>query len=105
MEKRNWEKKMGSSKLWIWNLLRIKRERRKKSWGLDQVVYLNNKRFTIRTKEKNDGFDWIVDLKLSKKWKGKWEKKMGVAKLCIWNVRDLLRRKKKMGVGRSCVFE
>ena len=31
----------------------------------------------MRTKEKKDGFDWIVDLKLSKKLKGKWEKKDG----------------------------
>ena len=69
-----------------------------------------------------------MDLKLSKKLKRKLKKKMGFAKLCIWNVRDLLRRrerkkgviqvvdlkltknkkekqKKKMGVGRSCVFE
>ena len=68
-------------------------------------MYLNDKRFTIRTKEKKDGVDWIVDLKLSKKWKGEWEKKIGVAKLCIWNVRDLLRRKKKMGVGWNCVLE
>ena len=59
--------------------------------------------------------------------KGKMKKKMGFAKLCIWNVRDFLRRekkdevsqvvdlkltknikgkqKKKMGVGQSCVFE
>jgi len=111
-------------------------------------VYLNDKSFTIRTKEKKDGVDWIVDLKLTKKWKGKWEKKdgfcrvvdlnlqrnkriwrvpkkkkklsqhidgivwivdlklskkskgnkkkkMGFAELCIWNVRDLLRRRER----------
>ena len=56
------------------------------------------------------------------------KKKMGFAKLCIWNVRDLIRRrekkngviqvvdlkftkntkgkkKKKLGVEKSCVFE
>ena len=92
-------------------------------------MYLNDKRFTIRTSEKKDGIVWIVDLKISKKWKGNEKKKMGFAELCIWNVRDLLRRKekkkdgfnqvvdlkltknikgkqkKKMGVGQSCVFE
>ena len=82
----------------------------------------------MRMNEKKDGIVWIVDLKLSKKWKGNEKKKMGFAELCIWNVRDLLRRrenkkgasqvvdlkltknikekqKKKMGVGQSCVFE
>ena len=69
-----------------------------------------------------------MDLKFSKKLKGEWKKKMGFAKLCIWNVRDLIRRrekkkgvsqvvdlkftkntkgkkKKKLGVEKSCVFE
>ena len=54
----------------------------------------------MRTKEKKDGFDWIVDLKLSKKLKGKQEKKDSVAKLCIW-----IYIEKKMGVRQSCVFE
>ena len=54
----------------------------------------------MRTKEKKDGFDWIVDLKLSKKLKGKQEKKDDVAKLWIW-----IYIEKKMGVGQSCVFE
>ena len=31
--------------------------KQKKKMGLDQVVYLNYKRFTMRTKEKKDGFD------------------------------------------------
>ena len=46
-------------------------------------MYLNSKRFTMTNKEKKDGFDWIVDLKLSKKLKGKQEKKDDVAKLWI----------------------
>ena len=41
----------------------------------------------MRTKDKKDGVKWIVDLKLSKKLKRKMKKKMGFAKLCIWNVR------------------
>ena len=36
-----------------------------------------------------------MDLKLSKKLKGKEKKKMGFAELCIWNVRDLLRRRER----------
>ena len=78
--------------------------------------------------KKKDVVDWIVDLKINKKWKGKWEKKDGFAELRIWNIRDLLRRRekkngfnqvvdlkltknikgkqrKKMEVGQSCVFE
>ena len=70
-----------------------------------------------------------MDLKSSKKLKSKWKKMMGFPELCIWNVKDLLRRRekkkngfnqvvdlkltknikgkqrKKMEVGQSCVFE
>ena len=35
-------------------------------------------------KEKKDGVVWIVDLKWSKKLKGKQDTKMGFAKLRIW---------------------
>ena len=35
-------------------------------------------------KEKKDGVVWIVDLKWSKKLKGKQDTKMGLAKLWIW---------------------
>ena len=49
-------------------------------------MYLNDKRFTIRTKEKKDGVDWIVDLKLTKKWKGKWEKKDGFCQVVDLNL-------------------
>ena len=38
----------------------------------------------IMNKKKKDWFVWIVDLILSKKLKGKHEKKDGVAKLWIW---------------------
>ena len=53
----------------------------------------------MRTKDKKDGVEWIVDLKLSKKLKRKMKKKIGFAKLCIWNVRDLQRwtERKKIG--------
>ena len=70
-------------------------------------MYLNDKRFTIRTKEKKDGVDWIVDLKLTKKWKGKWEKKDGFCRVVDLNLTKNLKgkQKKKMGVGPSCVFE
>ena len=74
----------------------------------------------MRTNEKKDGIVWIVDLKLSKKWKGNKKKKMGFADLLRrWenkkgasqvvdlkltkNIKE--KQKKKMGVGRSCVFE
>ena len=43
------------------------KRKKKKSWGLDQVVYQDNKKFTIRTQEKKYGFNCIVDLKSSKK--------------------------------------
>ena len=93
------KKKMGFAKLCIWNvrdLLRREKKKdgvsqvvdlkltknikgkQKKKGGLDEVVYLNDERFTIRTKEKKDGVDWIVDLKISKILKGKWEKKWWV---------------------------
>ena len=49
-------------------------------------MYLNDKRFTIRTKEKKDGVDWIVDLKFTKKWKGKWEKKDGFCRVVDLNL-------------------
>ena len=83
----------------------------------------------MRTKEKKDGFDWIVDLKLSKKLKGKWEKKNGCCRVVYLKCRRFAKKKrdkkdgvsqvvdlkltknikgkqkKKMGVGPSCVFE
>ena len=92
-------------------------------------MYLNDKRFTIRTKEKKDGVDWIVDLKLTKKWKGKWEKKDGFCRVVYLKCKRLAKKKrekkdgvsqvvdlkltknvkgkqkKKMGVGQSCVLE
>ena len=49
-------------------------------------MYLNDKRFTIRTKEKKDGVDWIVDLKFTKKWKEKWEKKDGFCRVVDLNL-------------------
>ena len=67
-------------------------------------MYLNDKRFTIRTKEKKDGVDWIVDLKLTKKWKGKWKKKDGFCRVVdlnlqrnkrIWKVPKKTNKKKK----------
>ena len=54
----------------------------------------------IMNYKKKAWFVWIVDLKLSKKLKGKQEKKDGVAKLWIW-----IYIEKKMGVRQSCVFE
>ena len=48
---------------------------RKEKWGLDKEVYLNNKNFTRKKTKKKDGVGWIVNLKLSKKLKWKWEKK------------------------------
>ena len=51
--------------------------------------------------KKKDGFVWIVDLKLRRKLKGKQEKNNG----CCQVVDLHLYRKKKMGVGKSCVFE
>ena len=59
----------------------------------------------MRMNEKKDGIAWIVDLKLSKKWKGNEKKKMGFAKLCIWNVRDLLRRRERKKKGASQVVD
>ena len=51
--------------------------------------------------DKKDGFVWIVDLKLRRKLKGKQEKNNGGCQVV-----DLHKsRKKKMGVGQSCVFE
>ena len=49
---------------------------------------------------KNDGVGGIVDLKLSKKLKGKQEKKDDVAKLWRW-----IYIEKKIGLRQSCVFE
>ena len=40
----------------------------------------------MQMKEKKDGFDWIVDLKLSKKLKGKWEKKDGCCRVVDLNL-------------------
>ena len=75
--------------------------KQKKRRGLNEVVYLNNKRFTMRMNDKKDGIVWIVDLKgkREKKYgfcqvvylkckrlaKKKREKKKGLAKLWIWN--------------------
>ena len=56
--------------------MRKKREKEEKKMGVCQScvfewweIYYGNK--------KKSGADWFVDLKLSKKWKGKWEKKDG----------------------------
>ena len=54
-----------------------------------------------RMHKKKDGFVWIVDLKLRRKLKGKQEKNNG----CCQVVDLHLYRKKKMRVGKSCVFE
>ena len=78
------EKDGGGTKLCIWIIRDILGERLKKRWGC-----------------LNCGFE------ISKKWKGKQEKKkMGVAELCIWNVRDLLRRReiKKMGLAKLWIW-
>ena len=75
-------------------------------------MYLNNKRIDKRRTEKKDGVGWIVDLKISKKLKGKWEKKDGFCRVVYLKVVDLKltknikeKQKKKMWVGQSCVFE
>ena len=89
-------------------------------------MYLNDKRSTITTKEKKDGVDWIVDLKLCKILKGKWEKNDGYSRVVYLKCKRLAKKrekkdgvsqvvdlkltknikekqKKKMGVGRSCI--
>ena len=48
-------------------------------------MYLKCKRLAKKKREKKDGFNQVVDLKLTKNIKGK--------------------QKKKIGVGLSCVFE
>ena len=69
-------------------------------------MYLNDKRFTIRTKEKKDGVDWIVDLKLTKKWKGKWEKKRWVLPSCGFEIiKKWKGKQEKKRVLPSCAFE
>jgi len=75
------EKKDGVD--WIVDLKLTKNIKgsRKKRWGLDKVVCLNNERFTMRMKEKKDGVDWIMDFKSSKKLTGKWEKKDGFCRV------------------------
>ena len=57
---------------------------RRKDGGWTKLCIWIVKDLLWQTKKKKDGFDWIVDLKLSKKLKGKWKKKMGVAELWIW---------------------
>ena len=49
-------------------------------------MYFNDKRFTMKTKGKKDGFDWIVDLKTSTILKGKWEKKWWVLPSCVFEM-------------------
>ena len=82
----------------------------------------------MTNKENKDRFDWIVDLKISKKLKGKWEKKVGCCRVVYLKCKRLAKKKrekkgvsqvvdlnltknikgkkkKRMGVGWSCVFE
>ena len=47
------DKKNGVSQVVDLKLTKNIKGKQKKRWGLDQIVYLNNKRFTMRTKEKN----------------------------------------------------
>ena len=69
-------------------------------------MYLNDKRFTIGMKEKKDGVDWIVDLKLTKKWKGKWEKKDGFCRVVYLKCKRLAKKKREQKRGKpSCGFE
>ena len=68
-------------------------------------MYLNDKRFTITTKEKKDGVDWIVDLKLCKILKGKWEKNDGYCRVVYLKCKTLAKkREKKMGLAKLWIW-
>ena len=96
--------------------------------GWDKVVYLNDKRHTRRKTKKRWG--WLnCGFEISKKWKGKQEKKDGCCRVVYLKCRRFAKKKrdkkdgisqvvdlkltknikgkqkKKMGVGQSCVFE
>ena len=53
--KKKRDKKDGVSQVVDLKLTKNIKGKQKKRWGLDKVVYLNNKRFTMRTNEKKDG--------------------------------------------------
>ena len=53
--KKKRDKKDGVSQVVDLKLTKNIKGKQKKKMGLDKVVYLNNKRFTIRTNEKKDG--------------------------------------------------
>ena len=55
LAKKKREKKDGVSQVVDLKLTKNIKEKQKKRWGLDKVVYLNNKRFTMRTNGKKDG--------------------------------------------------
>ena len=56
-------------------------------------MYLNSERFDKRRTEKKDGVGWIVDLKISKKWKGKWGKKDGFCQVVCLKYKRLTKSK------------
>ena len=55
---------------------------------------------------KKDGVDWIVDLKFTKKWKGKWEKKDGFCRVVDLKCKRLAKkkRKKKKGLAKLWIW-
>ena len=69
---------------------RFTKRMNEKKDGIDRIMDLKLQLYEWKNEWMNEwmkknGVDWIVDLKLTKKWKGKWEKKMGFAELWIWN--------------------
>ena len=62
--------------------------------------------FTMRTNEKKDGIVWIVDLKISKKWKGKREKKDGFCRVVYLKCKRLAKKKreKKKGLAKLWIW-
>ena len=100
---------------------------RRKDGGWTKLCIWIVKDLLWKTKKKKDGFDWIVDLKVSKILKGKWDKNDGFCQVVYLKCKRLAKKrekkegvsqvvdlkltenikgkqKKKMGV-RSCVFE
>ena len=92
-------------------------------------MYLKCKKLSKKKIEKKDWVSQVVDLKLTKKLEGKWEKKDGCCQVVYLKCRRFAKKKrdkkdgvsqvvdlkltknikgkqkKKMGVGQSCVFE
>ena len=68
---------------------------RRKDGGWTKLCIWIVKDLLWQTKKKKDGFDWIVDLKVSKILKGKWDKNDGFCQVVYLKCKRLAKKKRE----------